>query len=194
MLISGFRYWRCWRLLAMVNMIYYIHLSHLHSIMFLFLHLVCCMIMTMWKIIQSLFSSIMKELFLHFVCLHDIDEAVNSKPIVVLFNHKRIAIIKTMTPPLNSKTLKCWLLSMCSKCSIYEWYISVKKLRSVKLILKCLSQNWEDSTDFDHFISNFDIWKVIYIDFNGTGPQKNIDISVFSIYKVWYIRVYLTWK
>ena len=40
----------------------------------------------------------------------------------------------------------------------------------------------------------FGIWKVIYIDLNGTGPQKNFDISVFSIYKVRYIRVYLTWK
>ena len=28
----------------------------------------------------------------------------------------------------------------------------------------------------------------------ATGPQKNFDISVFSIYKVRYIRVYLTWK
>ena len=28
----------------------------------------------------------------------------------------------------------------------------------------------------------------------ATGPQKNFDISVFSIYKVRYIRVYLTLK
>ena len=54
------------------------------------------MIKTMCKIIQSLFSSIMKELFLHLVCLHDIDEAVNNNPIVVLFNHEEIAIIETI--------------------------------------------------------------------------------------------------
>ena len=35
---------------------------------------------------------------------------------------------------------------------------------------------------------------IIYIDLNGTVPQKNFDISVFSIYKVRYIRIYLTWK
>ena len=29
----------------------------------------------------------------------------------------------------------------------------------------------------------FDIWKVIYIGLDGTGPQKNFNISVFLIYK-----------
>ena len=73
------------------------------------------------------------------------------------------------------------------------WMVYVgQETEKCQLILKCWSRNWEDSTDFDHFISNFDIWKVIYIDFNGMGPQKNFDMSVFSIYKVWYIRVYLT--
>ena len=50
---------------------------------------------TLWKIIQSLFSAIMKELYLHLVCLHDIDDAVNNNPIIVLFNHEGIAIIET---------------------------------------------------------------------------------------------------
>ena len=36
--------------------------------------------------------------------------------------------------------------------------------------------------------------KVIHIDLNDTVPLKNVDISVVSIYKVWYMRVYLTWK
>ena len=75
------------------------------------------------------------------------------------------------------------------------WMVYVgQETEKRQLIWKSCSQNWEDSTDFDHLISNFDIWKVIYIDFNDTGPQKKFDISVFSMYKVWYIWVYLTWK
>ena len=128
------------------------------------------------------------------VCLHDNDDAVKNNPIIVLFNHEGIAIIETMAPTLNSETVKWWLLSICSKCSIYEWYMSVKKLRRVNWFWSVDHETREDSTDFDHLISNFDIWKVIYIDFNGVGPQKFFDISVFSIYKVRYIRVYLTWK
>ena len=70
------------------------------------------------------------------------------------------------------------------------WMVYVgQETEKCQLILKCWSRNWEDSTDFDHLIFNFDIWKIIYIDFNAMGPQKNFDISVFSIYKVWYIRV-----
>ena len=34
----------------------------------------------------------MKELYLHLVYLHDIDDAVNNNPIIVLFNHEGIAI------------------------------------------------------------------------------------------------------
>ena len=62
---------------------------------------------TLWKIIQSLFSAIMRELYLHLVCLHDIDDAVNINPIIVLCNHEGIAIIETMVPTLNSETVKC---------------------------------------------------------------------------------------
>ena len=66
---------------------------------------------TLWKIIQSLFSAIMKELYLHLVYLHDIDDAVNyvqcDNPIIVLFNHEGIAVIETMAPTLNSETVKC---------------------------------------------------------------------------------------
>ena len=50
---------------------------------------------TLSTIIQSLFSAIMKELYLHLVCLHDIDDAVNNNPIIVPFNHEGIAIIET---------------------------------------------------------------------------------------------------
>ena len=62
------------RLLAMMNMIYSIHLSQLYNIMFLFLHL---------------------------VCLHDNDHAVNNNPIIVLCTHEGIAILETMAPTLN---------------------------------------------------------------------------------------------
>ena len=57
-----------------------------------------------------------------------IDDAVKNNPIIVLFNHEGIAIIETMVLTLNSETVKCLLLSMYL---IYEWYMSVKKLRSV---------------------------------------------------------------
>ena len=50
--------------------------------------------------------------------------------------------------------------------------------------------NWEDSTDFDHLISNFDIWKLIYIDFNGTGPQKNFDISDYPCFRYIKFNIY----
>ena len=154
-------------------------------------------------------------LFLHLVCLHDNDDAVKNNPIIVLFNQEAIAIIEIMAPTLNSETVKCWLPSMCSKVfDIWMVYVG-QETEKCQLVSKCWSRNWEDSTDFDHLISNFDIWmnewmnilfiwvqpyykpyiwKVIYIDFNGMGPQKNFDISVFSIYKVQYSRVYLTWK
>ena len=66
------------------------------------------------------------------IMLFIIDELVkgiNIREVVV--NYEGIAVIETMAPMLESETVKCWLLSLCSKCSIYEWYMSVKKLRSV---------------------------------------------------------------
>ena len=106
--------------------------------------------------------------------------------IIVLFDHEGIPIIETMAPAFNRETVKCWLVSMCS---IYEWYMSVKKLRSFNKFWSVWSRNWEDSSDF----KLFDIWKVIYNGLNGTGPQNNFDITVFLIYKVWYIWVCLTY-
>ena len=131
---------------------------------------------TLWKIIQSLFSSI-TFLSLKLVCLCDIDDAVKKNTIIVLFNYEGIAILETMAPTLENETVKCWLLSWCSKCSIYEWYMSVKKLRSVNWFWSvCWSRNWEDSSDFELF----DIWKVINIDLNGNRTSE----------KLWYIRVF----
>ena len=55
--------------------------------------------------------------------------------------------------------------------------MSTKKLRSVNWFWSVDHEiNWQDSTDFDHLILNFDNWKVIYIDCNGMGRQKNFDI------------------
>ena len=48
----------------------------------------------------------MKELFLHLVCLPDIDDTVKNHPITVLFNHEVIAIIETMAPTLYTETVK----------------------------------------------------------------------------------------
>ena len=40
-------------------------------------------------------------LFLHLVCLRDINDALKNNPIIVLFNPEGIAIIETMVPTLN---------------------------------------------------------------------------------------------
>ena len=106
-----------------------------------------------------------------------IDDAVKNNPIIVLFNYEGIALIEKMAPTLNSENVKCWLLSMYS---IYEsWMVYVgQETKKCQLILKCWSRNWEDSSYFELF----DIWKVIYIDLNGTGPQKNFQyIRIFDI-------------
>ena len=70
-------------------------------------------------------------LFLHLVCLHDNDDPVKNNPIIVLCNHEGIAIIETMAPTLNSETVNADCLQCVQKFSIYEWYMSAKKLRSV---------------------------------------------------------------
>ena len=70
-------------------------------------------------------------------------------------------------------------------CSKYEWMVWEVSINFE--VLKCWSWNWENSSDFELF----DIWKVIYIDLDGTGPQKNFDISVFLIYKVQYISEFI---
>ena len=59
----------------------------------------------------------------------------------------------------------------------YIWMVYVgQETEKCQLILKFWSRNWEDSSDFELF----DIWNVIYVGLDGTGPQK----------KLWYIRVF----
>ena len=55
-------------------------------------------------------------MFLHLVCLHDIDDAVKHNPIIVLFNHEGIAIIKPMAQTLNSETE----MLIAFKCSVFD--------------------------------------------------------------------------
>ena len=73
---------------GMVNMIYSIHLSHLYIIMFLFLHL---------------------------VCMHNIENAVKNYPIFVLFNYVSVFIA----------CLFAWYWWRCEKeynhCSLQLW-------------------------------------------------------------------------
>ena len=120
-------------------MIYSINLNHWYSIMFLFLHLVCLHDDDAVKNNPIIIVLCNHEGIVFTPCLFAyIDDAVNNNPIIVLFNHEGIAILETMA--LNSETVKCWLLSMCSRCSIYEWYI-------------CRSRNWEVSIDFEVLIT-----------------------------------------
>ena len=77
----------------------------------------------------------MNELYLHLVCLHDIDDAVKNNPIILLFNHEVITMISLlMAPTLNSETVICWLLSIRLKYSVYVGQETEKS----QLILNCL--------------------------------------------------------
>ena len=79
-----------------------------------------------------------------------------------------------MAPTLNNETKMLIAFNVFEVFDIWMVHIG-QETEKCQLILMCWSRNWGDSSDF----KLFDIWKVIYIDLNGTGPQKNFDVSVF---------------